>query len=73
MHNNPENISPNLCPLCHQDNRCGNLSVCDSSTSCWCRSPEIKFSEKLLNKIPNDAKKKACICKACTLAHNLSA
>jgi len=72
LKNNPENTSPDLCPICHKDNRCGNLSDCGSSTNCWCRSPEIKFSDKLLNQIPNDEKNKACICKACALSNNFN-
>lgn len=66
---NSEIINPQLCPICQQDNRCGNLLSCGSDKSCWCSSSEIQFSEKLLNQIPNEVKNKACICKACALAH----
>lgn len=59
-------VEPNLCPLCNLDNRCGNLTDCGDD--CWCTSPDISFTNKLLNKVPDELKGKACICKACALA-----
>lgn len=60
--------TPNLCPICKQDNMCGNINSCDDNESCWCNSPEIKFPQTLLNKIDKDALGKSCICKTCALA-----
>ncbi|WP_081945604.1 cysteine-rich CWC family protein [Thalassotalea sp. ND16A] len=64
-----ECINPNKCPLCKENNRCLNSSCSDSSQNCWCKNPDIKFSESLLKQIPDSARNKACICKACALAH----
>jgi len=68
----PEKVTPSLCPLCNQNNHCANISSCGSNQHCWCREKEIVFSETLLNKVPSDAKNKACICQACALKHNES-
>jgi len=65
-----EDINPNLCPLCHKNNNCGNMSSCDSGQNCWCSKQAIQFPETLLKQIPSAAKNKACICQACSLAHN---
>ncbi|MGJ8693339.1 MAG: cysteine-rich CWC family protein [Thalassotalea sp.] len=69
MSTTPESINPNLCPICQQDNRCGNLAACSSDESCWCTAPDISFSEQLLQLVPSAGKNKACICKACALAN----
>ena len=68
----PEKITPSLCPLCNQSNHCANVSACGSSQPCWCSEQTIAFPQTLLNKVPSDAKNKACICKACALKHNVS-
>ncbi|WP_332873982.1 cysteine-rich CWC family protein [Amphritea pacifica] len=65
MNITPDRIDPHLCPLCHQDNRCGNLSSCGSDASCWCRSPDISFPQTLLDRVPEEAKGRACICRSC--------
>ncbi|MBL4898958.1 MAG: cysteine-rich CWC family protein [Colwellia sp.] len=65
-------MDPNICPLCNQSNHCGNISPCDSNQGCWCSEQVIEFPETLLKQIPSNAKNKACICKACTLSHNVS-
>lgn len=67
--NSSDSITPNLCPLCNKSNDCGNINTCTSSQSCWCNDPAIVFSKTLLDKIPEDTKGKACICKACALKH----
>lgn len=70
MSANPDVIDPNLCPVCQQDNRCGNIASGGSGASCWCRSPEITFSDSLLNQVPDVAKGKACICRSCALLNS---
>ncbi|WP_290699638.1 cysteine-rich CWC family protein [Amphritea sp.] len=67
---NPDAIDPNLCPICQQDNRCGNMASCGSDENCWCRSPDITFSESLLSQVREEAKGKACICRACALLNS---
>ncbi len=67
--NSSDNINPNLCPLCHESNDCGNVMTCTSSQDCWCNDPAIQFSKALLNKVPAGTKGKTCICKACALKH----
>ncbi|MDO6720417.1 cysteine-rich CWC family protein [Psychrosphaera sp. 1_MG-2023] len=54
--------------MCNTDNQCGNLTNCGED--CWCTSPDITFTKELLNKVPDDLKDKACICKACALMQN---
>ena len=68
MTKNTETVDSGLCPLCNQDNRCGNIASCDNKAICWCSSPEINFTDALLKQIPKDAKGKACVCKRCALA-----
>ncbi len=56
---------PIFCPLCGQPNGC----VMESATpgaACWCQSSE--FSEALLARVPEDAKRKVCICAKCAAA-----
>jgi hypothetical protein len=64
-----DNVNPNLCPLCHKNNHCGNVATSDSSQGCWCSDPAIQFPETLLTKVPDSSQGKACICKACALKH----
>ncbi|WP_201356374.1 cysteine-rich CWC family protein [Amphritea japonica] len=63
MNTTPNTIDPNLCPICQQDNRCGNIASCGADESCWCS--EITFPEGVLNQVPDEAKGMACICKSC--------
>lgn len=57
-----------LCPLCQQKNHCGNLGAVDTEKACWCNNPDIQFPTALLEKVPEDKKGKACICKRCAKA-----
>ena len=50
---------PNLCPLCGEQNHCGVSQPED----CWCRSET--FSHELIESIPDNKVKKACICQNC--------
>lgn len=47
-----------ICPICGQDNGCviGNKD-------CWCK--DFDFPEGLIELVPEDKKRKACICKNC--------
>lgn len=55
------------CPLCGQENHCVT-AVGDEKNPCWCR--EANFPQDLLNRVPPDARKKACICQQCVDAFN---
>ncbi|WP_372599407.1 cysteine-rich CWC family protein [Amphritea sp.] len=70
MNTHPDSIDPAVCPLCKQSNQCGNISSCGSDTPCWCSSPEITFTESVLNQLSDDARGTACICKSCALANS---
>jgi len=50
------------CPLCGKDNRCGLLGQ-NPTEPCWC-TQEV-FPSKLLERVPEDSKGKACICREC--------
>ncbi|GAA6173319.1 hypothetical protein NBRC116592_29890 [Colwellia sp. KU-HH00111] len=73
MNNTDEMINASLCPICQQDNNCGETlacgtGACNTAAVCWCNSDEVQFSAQVLNKVPDNAKGKACICKRCVAA-----
>ncbi|WP_422127660.1 cysteine-rich CWC family protein [Vibrio hannami] len=39
----------------------------NTTQTCWCSDPSIKFPKELLSTIPDNMKGKACICKRCVL------
>lgn len=59
------------CPLCRQNNLCGNLSSSNNAATCWCVDSSITFPDSLLSQISDADINKACICKACALSHKL--
>lgn len=64
-----KSTTPSNCPLCGQNNFCGNLSPNNNGEACWCADSSITFPDGLLNQVANTDKNKACICKACALSH----
>ncbi|GAA0700669.1 hypothetical protein GCM10009104_32130 [Marinobacterium maritimum] len=64
---NDHNIDPLMCPLCNQANSCVNLSTKDVENTCWCNDPAIAFPEALLSQIPDELRRKACVCRSCAL------
>ena len=62
-------ITPENCPLCGNNNYCGNLSSSDNK-ACWCRDNKVQFPGSLLSQVSDADKNKACICKTCALSHN---
>ncbi|MGY9003642.1 MAG: cysteine-rich CWC family protein [Rhodospirillales bacterium] len=64
MNTKQKPADPALCPLCGNDNACGNLQPKDGST-CWCADSDLIFQAELLDQIPDEARGKACICRAC--------
>ncbi|MFC4597288.1 cysteine-rich CWC family protein [Cohnella hongkongensis] len=55
-------IDPGACPLCGRDNACGSVARGRPGT-CWCSAE--KFPPALLDRLPEGARNKACICQAC--------
>jgi len=47
-----------ICPLCGQDNNCQH-----GQETCWCVNYE--FPQHVLDMVPEDKKRKACVCKSC--------
>lgn len=52
-----------ICPLCGEDNHCQS-----GEETCWCFSIEVP--KKLLEKIPEEKRGKACICEKCIREFN---
>ncbi len=49
------------CPLCRKENKCGIHS--NEPLNCWCTKET--FPEELLDLVPDESKRKQCICKDC--------
>ncbi|MDQ8736052.1 cysteine-rich CWC family protein [Paenibacillus sp. LHD-38] len=54
------------CPLCGGSNECGIKAFEENQEVCWCFHE--KFPEELLQKIPEQQRGKACVCKSCAAA-----
>jgi hypothetical protein len=57
---------PTRCPLCGQPNACANetaRATGQAQPPCWCT--EVDFSAELLQRVPAELQRKACICSAC--------
>ncbi|HWI77909.1 MAG TPA: cysteine-rich CWC family protein [Ramlibacter sp.] len=66
-----ESSSPaaELCPLCGQPNACAiaaQRSTGREQPPCWCN--EAAFSAELISKIPEAARRRVCVCRACANA-----
>ena len=59
---NKPSINPARCPLCGGPNLCATAAD-PEAPDCWCGS--LKFPEELLDLVPKDAVRRACICQAC--------
>lgn len=46
-----------------------NLSEADKDKKCWCNDSAIEFPGDLLNKVPTEMRRKACICKECVIGY----
>ena len=57
---NEREPSASLCPLCGLDNQCGAVA---GDSMCWCYA--VSIPAELLNRIPEDARRKACLCRTC--------
>jgi hypothetical protein len=69
MTERPSNITidPALCALCGRENGCAMAADPTSSTPCWCTPLAIPRS--LLALVPEEARNRACICRACIERH----
>ncbi|HMS07380.1 MAG TPA: cysteine-rich CWC family protein [Burkholderiaceae bacterium] len=54
---------PARCPLCGQPNGCAMACDGKAQTPCWCT--KAVFSAELLARVPEAARRKACICATC--------
>jgi len=55
------------CPLCGEPNDCALCTTGAAKTQCWCVGQE--FPARLLARIPESSKNRACICRSCVEAH----
>jgi len=60
------NIAPDRCPLCGAPNGCQRCTSAAYKGPCWCES--VVFPEGLLERVPPEAKNRACICRDCVTA-----
>lgn len=62
----PTSPDPTLCPLCGQANRCANeieRATGVKQEACWCT--QVDFGADLLARVPEPARRLACICARC--------
>ena len=55
-------IDPAQCPLCSGDNACAAVK---GEAACWCF--DVTFVPEFLERIPEAARNKACVCRGCAL------
>ena len=56
-------FSPERCPLCGQPNDCARAAQPDSKGACWC--VKETFPPELCARVPEKARRCACICQPC--------
>ena len=56
-------VDPSRCPLCGAANQCGMAA---GSTECWCFGATA--SKEALERLPAEARGKACVCVRCAAA-----
>ena len=59
-------IGPSTCPICGETNQCAQeiaKATGKPPETCWCMT--ATFSSELLDRVPEEAKNKACICEKC--------
>jgi hypothetical protein len=56
-------IDPALCPICGQPNHCRLVAGAHSNEECWCF--RVRFPPSLLARVPEHARRRACICQRC--------
>ena len=53
-------VDPTRCPLCGASNACGMAA---GKGTCWCMA--LKIPPEVLERVPVEAQKEACICERC--------
>ncbi|WP_437616706.1 cysteine-rich CWC family protein [Sorangium sp. So ce834] len=53
-------VDPARCPLCGEANACG---MAEGATTCWCF--ETAIPADVLQRVPQEARGVACVCRAC--------
>jgi hypothetical protein len=53
-------LRPDRCPLCGGPNECGGAA---GKSECWCAN--VQISPEALEKVPEEAKGKVCVCRKC--------
>jgi hypothetical protein len=62
-------VDASCCPLCDGDNDCQLCTSAAYKGPCWCMSMQVP--EALLERVPQDLRRRACICRPCIEAfHN---
>jgi hypothetical protein len=59
----PAAIDPTRCSLCGCENDCQLCTSAPYKGHCWCVS--VKFSDEILQRIPPEARNRACLCRNC--------
>ncbi|MFM9990603.1 MAG: cysteine-rich CWC family protein [Burkholderiaceae bacterium] len=62
-------IDPSMCPICGEPNKCAQeiaKATRKPPERCWCMT--ATFSSEVLDRVPEEAKNKACICSKCAIA-----
>jgi len=54
-------VDAKLCPICGLPNDCA--TALGRSETCWCCS--VQIPQSLLDRIPDEARRKACVCQTC--------
>jgi hypothetical protein len=55
-------VNPKICPICHNNNHCGNEA---GLQTCWCRN--FSFPDGIFKLVTEH---KACICRECLMKYN---
>ncbi|MDO5521994.1 MAG: cysteine-rich CWC family protein [bacterium] len=55
-------VNKGICPICGKENGCAFQRGL-SHDKCWCE--EVKVPHGLLDQVPEELKRKACICRNC--------
>lgn len=53
-------MDPSVCPICGEPNRC---AMVEGNADCWCC--DIPIPPEVLARIPEKARRVACVCRAC--------
>lgn len=56
-----------VCPLCGGLNACSLVVSAESSEPCWCES--IVVPQEVLDRIPQEARNKSCVCRECIMRY----